>query len=208
MPNIYGIGAKPGAKQEINDIINNIVTNGAQRSNRYSVHFENCPVQLPNIDTNYNFFATMCQLPERSIQIFQDSVGPYSPSWDIPLKTEYDDDYIINFLVDGNWNIRKLMEGWMDYVSGAVRPGGIFSGRSVLGSGIMPTGAFPADGVGNDSSKIVIKGFKTADNTVASTLTLYGAWPKTILPSNMDTNANNQPLLLSVVFSYRYYRFS
>jgi len=207
MANIYGIGAKtdsPGSK-EITGIINQISKYGAQRTNRYSVEFQNCPVEMPEATSDYQFFATMCQLPERSIQIFQDSVGPYSPNWDIPLKSEYDDNYIINFLVDGQWIIRRFIESWMDYVVGPIYGGGFIGGRTPLGASIMPLGQ--GDGSANSSSKIIIKGFKTKDNIQSGKLTLYGAWPKTILPATMDTNANNQPLILSVVFSYRYYRF-
>lgn len=204
MPDYFSIGHKTvgTSGRSIQDVINHIGKTGVQRANRYSVGFINCPVTpQQNTATQFEFIATLCQLPERSIQYFQDSVGPYSPSWDIPLKTKFDDNYIITFLVDGSWAIRSLIESWMDFISGRVFNGGYVLGTSSLDARMQGTNQ------SGQTAEIVIKGFKTADNSEAATLRLYGVWPKIILPYNMDTNAMNMPLTMSVVFGYRYYRF-
>ena len=203
MGKISSIGITPNKHPagSINHIIDHFGTNGVQRANRYTVQFINCPVNGFDQST---FFATMVQVPQRTINYFSDSVGPFSPYWDVPLKEEYDDHFIINFVVDSNWNIRRLIESWMSQVTGGPlssgsgwAPGYIY-GRSARYANIQ------ADSMNENFSQVIIKGIGT-DNNQKATITLNQAWPKLILPSQFDTNALNQPLLLSVDFSYRYY---
>lgn len=199
MSDFKSIGSQDNSN--IMDIIKHISDNGVQRSNRYSVEFLDCPIEQKT-GVAFSFFATLCQIPQRTIEFYEDSVGPYSPKWLVPLKQEYDDHYIINFLVDKSWSIRDLIEDWMDYVMGQDFGIGRFSGTDSLDAKIQPTT------IGTDnSSRIRIRGFGTADNKSKGSLVLYGAWPRLILPGTFDTNQNNQPLIMSVDFAYRYYKF-
>lgn len=197
--NINSVGWKSGENSKIDDIISQIVGWGVQRPNRYVVQFENCPVDGIG---NYTFFATMVQIPQRTINYFADSVGPFSPYWDVPLKLEFDDHYIVNFLVDRDWVVRGIMEAWMDQLNGGRdEQSGYIYGNSSFNSNIQST-------IGSQTySKIIIKGVGTTDNKSKGTLTLHQAWPKLILPSQFDTSMMDQPLIMSVDFSYRYYTF-
>jgi len=201
--NIKSVGWPTGSPKTINEIINQITVWGVQRPNRYAVEFIDCPVSQSGGSSPYVFFATMVQIPQRTTNYFSDSVGPFSPYWDVPLKTEYDDHYIINFLVDKNWSIRSLIEAWMDHtIGGTINTEGYIYGTSAKGASLVPVAARTGD------SKIKITGISTAENNKQTgTITLHQAWPKLILPTQFDTGANNQPLIMSVDFSYRYYTF-
>jgi hypothetical protein len=199
--NIKSIGWNT-SNTTINDAIKQITTFGVQRPNRYAVEFVNCPV-IQSGGSQYNFFATMVQIPQRTITFFSDSVGPYSPTWDVPLKSEYDDHYIINFVVDKTWGIRKLIDTWMDYINNRDTTDitGYVQGQSAYDANIQS-----ANG-GTSYSKIKITGTATNDNSLQGTLVLHHAWPKLILPTQFDTGAVDQPLIMSVDFSYRYYTY-
>lgn len=192
---------------------------GPQRANRYRVEFV-VPdaVQNPYSDVGTDsIIATMVQLPQRSINYFSDSVGAFSPYWDVPLKVEFDDHFIINFLVDQKWKIRKFIDSWMAVVSGSIEDNLFFTGT---GARLQTIGSYQGsnpqsigiNAAANQATRIDLIP-EIADPTDPSSasnikISLYQVWPKLILPSQFDTNANNIPMTMSVDFSYRYYRIN
>ena len=173
----------------ISSLIDYLSKSSPQRMNRYQVAFllASSKVQGPQ-----TFFATMVQIPSRSIQFYPDSVGPYTPTWKVPLKQEFDDKFIIEFLVDENFQIRKFIEDWMDNLVKNVNIGKK-PGNFLFDPGVETTAKMtitPLDSNGNVA-------------TAATAMTLYNAWPKLILPSEFNMDSGDL-LRMQVDFNYRY----
>jgi hypothetical protein len=151
-----------------------------QRANRYSVQFSKGKGNLPTAPT---FFATMVQIPSRSVLYFPDSVNPWNPNFKVPLKQEWDDKFIVEFLVDEQFSIRAFIENWMDSLQEQWQ----FDKNG--GSNIMNISSVQTDG------------------KVNSRFTLYDVWPKLILPSEFNTD-NPELLRMQVDFAYTYATFS
>lgn len=209
----------------ISSVLEKITTLGVQRANRYKVQFTFPDgVSNPFAQSTDSVIATMVQLPQRSINYFSDSVGAFSPYWDVPLKTEFDDHFIINFLVDGRSNIRKFIDSWMGTIVGKVKDGESWTGNrgaigenSTIGSytgpisknvDLLKSGINNTPGLASRIDLIPEKTDPTDGDPLDFMISLYQVWPKLILPSQFDTNANNIPLIMSVDFSYRYYRIN
>lgn len=209
MTDIKSVGYDTPLLPTISSFLSAIGTKGSQRPNRYAVKIK-APSEVPYTITG-EYVASLVQIPARTVNYFSDNVGPYSPYWDVPLKTEYDDHFIINFIVDKDWHIRKFIDSWMGWIGDEQNDNqpskkgttiGSFKGRDSKTARICE---FP-----NITSTIRIQPVYTSsiDDTVKpKELILYQAWPKLILPSQFEAGANNTLLTLSVDFSYRYYKW-
>jgi hypothetical protein len=208
---IQSVGYSTPLQGSISSFLTTLSYNGNQRPNRYAIKIS-APVgvsKYPYAETEY--IASLVQIPARTINYFSDNVGPYSPYWDVPLKTEFDDHFIINFIVDKNWNIRKFIDEWMGWISSEQPDAipspkgttiGTFDGKSAKSSNICESP--------QNTSTISILPIHTSTESVNKQnqqLILYQAWPKLILPSQFEASANNMLLNLSVDFSYRYYKW-
>ena len=78
---------------------------GYQRTNRFAVEIEN----QGNIIT---FWATSVQIPSQSIVYYPETFSPSGPSIFIPLKREYDERFLIDFIVESDWSVRTYFENW------------------------------------------------------------------------------------------------
>ena len=165
-----------------------------QRVNRFNVAFNGGYFTTTGGgEKDTGFFATMVQLPSRGIMFYPDSVGPWSPQWRVPLKTTFDDKFIVEFLVDESFAIRKFIENWMVdiYNQG--------NGRQLkdLSGGKNPC----------SDTRMIITPVKSTNSPSGTTITLDYVWPKLILPS--EFNSDRPDLLrLQVDFSYRTAVFS
>jgi len=151
--------------------------NPPQRVNRYSIDFS--PVEGKQPDT---FFATMVQIPSRSILYFPDSVAPFAPNYKVPLKHEWDEKFIVEFLVDEAFTIRKFIEDWMD---------------SLIGNYYYND---------NKTSTMTISALGI-NNILKPIFTLHDVWPKLISPSEFNTDRPDL-LRMQVDFAYRRAEFT
>lgn len=170
----------------ISSLIDYLSKSSPQRMNRYQVDFT---LASGKVNGPQTFFATMVQIPSRSIQFYPDSVGPYTPTWKVPLKQEFDDKFIIEFLVDENFQIRKFIEDWMDNL--AVNVNGKKPGNFLFNTGVETT------------ATMVITPLDSNGNITTTPMTLYNAWPKLILPSEFNMDSGDL-LRMQVDFNYRY----
>lgn len=163
--------------------ITSYFSRGFQKVNRFEVTFSR---------GNAKFWASECQIPEQAVEWFQDTtMSPSGPTIQIPVKREYDKQFLISFIVETGWQVRKYFETWID---------GMFS---PLLAGKSKTMDY-RNGSGN-LSNITIKAIGE-DSAVNATFILYEAFPKLILPSQFSNDVPNQYLSLMVDFNYRYYR--
>ena len=168
----------------ITQLVEYIGKNPPQRVNRYTVAFDGTGMG-EGLDNN-EFLATMVQIPSRTILFYPDTVNPWVPEWKVPLKNQWDDKFIVEFLVDENFKIRTFIETWMD---------------KILNDGY---GNFLYNGYNGDpcNSKMTIWPLN-ADGTKSTFYwTLFNVWPKFILPAEFDADQPNL-LKMQVDFSYR-----
>jgi len=167
---------------------------GFQRSNRFNVKlFPPESLSAKNTISNDNIFAYMVQIPSQSILYREDNMSPSGPSIQIPLKRAYDDRLLIEFIIDSNWNIRKFFESWIDLVfvkTDQVGTGYNNSARVQYWNNIVGTVVIQALGL---------------DGEIKNTITLYDAYPKMIIPTEMNSNSQNMFLTMMVDMNYRYY---
>lgn len=166
---------------------------GFQRSNRYRISIT--PPKVPTssrvqLDPTV-LFATNVQIPEQVVLYYPDTMSPSGPNINIPVKRTYDNRFIIEFIVDQKWKSRDFFEGWMDLMfkntTNATRPNSAFINYFDNITGIFDIYALDVN-----------------DN-VNKHITLYDAYPSTILPTQMMAEAPNDYLLLTVDVNYRYY---
>lgn len=120
-------------------------------------------------------------------------MSPSGPPIDVPLRRIYDERFIVEFIIDGRWDIRKFFDGWMDFLF-------VNSDSTTKNSTKVN---YWEDVVGT----FVIEALDINDN-IKQTITLYDAWPKMIIPSQMSNDTPNQYLVLIVDINYRYYKLS
>lgn len=164
--------------------ITNYFTKGFQRNNRFEVSFSR---------QNKTFWASQCQVPQQFLIYYPDNMAPSGPIVYIPVKREYDERFLIDFIVESDWSVRKYFESWYDSMFTSVT-----AGRS---NTVTPRNN------SNILSDITIKALNENGETNA-TFTLFEAYPKLLLPSQFSNDLPNQYLTLSVDFNYRYYRLT
>jgi hypothetical protein len=94
--------------------------------------------------------------------------------------------------VDSKWQARRFFEAWMNIMF-------INDTTSSFKNSII------VNYQNNISSTVDIYALDQNGNTNRR-ITLYQAWPSTILPTQMMNDAPNDYLTLSVDMNYRYYR--
>lgn len=184
----------PNINSDVNSLINKFQQlSGFQRSNRFEVEITppaKASETSPSIFNNFIFHASSVQIPSQVINYYQNSLSPGGPMIDIPMKREYDDRFIIDFIVDTEWKCRRFFDQWMEW---------IFKNH---GSG------YKSSSITNyyDSivGKVTINCLDTA-NAIRKKIVLEKAWPSTILPTQMMHDNPNDYLTLSIDMNYRYY---
>ena len=165
---------------------------GFQRSNRFIVDIIP-PTKLSQLwGTVPRLFASYVQIPSQVINYYQDSMAPSGAYIDIPVKRDFDDRFIIDFIVDSNWECRRFFDDWMEFM--------FQKNPSVLGS--------KNSWIINWWSEIVGTVFIYALDTngaINRKIKLVDAWPSTILPTQMMNDTPNDYLTLSIDMNYRYY---
>lgn len=173
---------------DVNTLINHFKTvSGFQRSNRFRID-----IDPPNGVPSVFLFASNVQIPSQTINYYQDTVSPSGAYVDIPVKREYDDRFIIDFIVDKNWNTRQFFDNWMNLM---------FDSRS--GS----QNSYKVKYRDNIVGKVDIYALDI-NNNVNKRITLVDAWPSTLLPTQMMNDNPNDYLTLTVDMNYRYYTTS
>lgn len=162
---------------------------GFQTANRFKVSINPpAPLIVPP-----PMFATMVQVPGQVINYFSDNLSPSANTIDIPVKREYDNRYIIDFIIDKNWNCRTFFEQWIDLI--------FIDGNSNFLAG---KGSKLLNYWDNIVGNVVINPLD-ANGNINKTITLYGAWPATIQPTQFMNDSANSYLTMTVDMSYRYY---
>lgn len=174
---------------------------GFQRSNRFKVLINvptqitrQYPDQFTTVNNQISLFATTVQIPQQVITYFPDTMSPSGAEIDIPLKRGFDERFIIDFIVDTKWQTRRFFEAWMNIMF------------------INSTNPIPSF-----KNSIIVNYQKEISSTVNiyaldqngktnRQITLYQAWPSTLLPTQMMNDAPNDYLTLSVDMNYRYYK--
>jgi hypothetical protein len=174
---------------------------GFQRSNRFKVLINvptqitrQYPDQFTTVNNQISLFATTVQIPQQVITYFPDTMSPSGAEIDIPLKRGFDERFIIDFIVDTKWQTRRFFEAWMNIMF------------------INSTNPIPSF-----KNSIIVNYQKEISSTVNiyaldqngktnRQITLYEAWPSTLLPTQMMNDAPNDYLTLSVDMNYRYYK--
>jgi hypothetical protein len=187
---------------DINSLINAFGTaSGFQKSNRFRVKITP-PVGMSfqgGLPANFYVFASNVQVPTQSIIFYEDTMSPSGPPISIPLRRNYDDRYLVEFIVDKNWNIKDFFEQWYNYMF-------LGNNKSVIETNNAQSTwsstyvKFWKDIVG----KFRIDALDQNDN-ITKTIILHDAWPKQILPTQMSNDTPNQYLTVIVDIVYRYY---
>ena len=164
--------------------ITSYFSKGFQRTNRFEVSFSR---------QEKTFWASQCQIPQQYVVYYPDTMAPSGPQIHIPVKREYDERFLIDFIVESDWAVRKYFENWYD---------SIFSSVTGNRSGTVSARSTPAN-----LSDITVKALNE-NGSVNATFTLFEAYPKLLLPSQFSNDLPNQYLTLSVDFNYRYYRLT
>jgi hypothetical protein len=164
---------------------------GAQRANRYEVTI-NPPTAL-GYNTNVPFIASSVQVPTHITEYYQDTMAPSGSYIDIPIKRQFDQMFKIDFIVDYSWNIRQFFENWVDL---------IFNRQSNESRNSVMVNYYD-----NITGTITINALDQNGNT-SRTITLYGAWPGTIMPAMMSNDLQNNYLTLQIDMNYRNYDLS
>jgi len=164
--------------------ITNYFSNGFQRNNRFEVSFSRGDV---------SFWASQCQIPQQYVTWYPETFSPSGPMIHIPIKREYDERFLIDFIVESDWAVRRYFETWYDGMFSSV-----VNGRS---------NTVAARNTSANLSNIIIKAVNLNGKTNA-TITIYEAYPKLLLPSQFSDDLNNQYLTLTVDFNYRYYKLT
>jgi len=173
------------SNSDVNTLITHFKTvSGFQRSNRFRVD-----ITPPTGLATVSLFASNVQIPSQTINYYQDTMSPSGAYVDIPVKREYDQRFIIDFVVDKNWYARQFFDSWMDLM---------FKSKS---------GTFNSYTVNYRNSitgKVDIFALD-ANNATNRRITLVDAWPSTIVPTQMMNDAPNDYLTLTIDMNYRYY---
>ena len=178
-------------KSDVNSLVNFFSNlSGFQRTNRFRVDIT--PPSGSALD-NTVLFASMVQLPQQVVTYFPDTVSPSAPMVDVPIKREYDERFIIDFIVDKNWKARSFFDKWMDYMFKYNKNGSQKGGTPNYVK-------YYSEIVGT----VDIYALDTSSNT-NQRITLHDAFPSTIIPSQLMNDAPNDYLTLSVDMNYRYY---
>lgn len=177
------------ASSKITEVLN-YFKNGFQRTNRFEVIIDrNGPV---------TFWASQCQIPSQTLVYYPDtSFSPSGPSIPIPVKRDYDERFLIDFIVEGDWSVRRYFETWMDAGFSTLTP--VLNGPK--------SNNITYRNNTNFLGEITVKAMSGKDTTNAS-FTLYEAYPKLLLPSQFSNDTPDQYLTLTVDFNYRYYKFN
>ena len=187
-----------------NNDVNSLISffqgvSGFQRSNRFKVAITvpqeivtKYPGQFPIVNNQIFLFATTVQIPQQLITYFPDTMSPSGAEIDIPLKRGFDERFIIDFIVDSKWQTRRFFEAWMNIMF-------INDSTSSFKNSIL------VNFQNNISSTVDIYALDQNGNTNRR-ITLYQAWPSTLLPTQMMNDAPNDYLTLSVDMNYRYYK--
>jgi hypothetical protein len=164
---------------------------GAQRANRYEVII-NPPAALGN-NINPPFIASSVQVPTHITEYYQDTMAPSGSYVDIPIKRQFDQMFKIDFIVDYSWNIRQYFENWVDL---------IFNRQSNESRNSVMVNYYD-----NITGTIIINALDQ-NGDISRTITLYGAWPGTIMPAMMSNDIQNNYLTLQIDMNYRNYDLS
>jgi hypothetical protein len=186
----------PNINSDVNSLINKFQQlSGFQRSNRFEVEITPPAKALetsPSIFNNFIFHASSVQIPSQVINYYQDSLSPGGPMYDVPMKREYDDRFIIDFIVDKTWKCRRFFDQWMEWIFKNHATGTGYKSSSITNYYDDITGT------------ITIRALDT-NNSLNKKIVLEKAWPSTILPTQMMHDNPNDYLTLSVDINYRYY---
>lgn len=187
---------------DITSLINAFgVASGFQKSNRFRVKITP-PADMifqGGLPISFYVFASNVQVPTQSIIFYEDTMSPSGPPISIPLRRNYDDRYLVEFIVDKNWNIKDFFEQWYNYMF-------LGNGRQIIQTNSTQSTwsstyvKFWKDIIGT----FTIDALDQNDN-ITKTIVLHDAWPKQILPTQMSNDTPNQYLTVIVDIVYRYY---
>jgi hypothetical protein len=171
----------------VNDLINIFSKmSGFQRSNRFEVTITPPKgLQLPNVP----LFASAVQIPSHIINHYKDTMAPSGGYIDVPLRRQYDERFVIDFIVDTNWQVRKFFDAWTDL---------IFPDRLASKNSLMVN--YWSNVVGT----ILVKPLNENGDAV-KTIQLNGAWPGTVIASQFGHDVPDAYLTLQVDINYRNY---
>ena len=185
-------------KSDITTLITAFSTaSGFQKSNRFRINILP-PTSIPGgtqiTPKAFTVFASNIQTPAQSIIFYEDTMSPSGPPISIPIRRNYDDRYIIEFIVDKKWDIRSFFDSWMNamFINS--------TNSSTLNSSKVQYFV-------NIVGKLEIEALDQNDNVV-KTITLHDAYPKQIIPTQFSNDTPNQYLTLIVDMMYRYYTIS
>lgn len=168
----------------INNFIEQFHSLGYQTPNRFEITVTPPKgIKLPRI----GIFATSIQVPAHVVNHYKDIMAPSGNAIDIPLKRQYDQSFIIEFIVDREWLVRGLFEEWVDLIFPK-------SGKNSL----------YVEYWNNITGTIDIQPLDLLGN-VKKTITLNGAWPATIKPAQLSHDSRNEYLTMQVDMNYRNY---
>lgn len=183
-------------KSDITTLITAFSTaSGFQKSNRFRINIippNAIPGGVQITPKAFTVFASNIQTPSQSIIFYEDTMSPSGPPISIPLRRNYDDRYIIEFIIDKEWNIRSFFDSWINALF-------LNTGTNTANKNSTRVQYFD-DIVGN----LEIEALDQNDNVV-KTITLYDAYPKQIIPTQFSNDTPNQYLTLIVDMMYRYY---
>ena len=175
------------ANNSVNDLIEIFSKmSGFQKSNRFEVTITP-PVELQT--SPVPLFASSIQIPSHITNHYKDTMAPSGGYIDVPLRRQYDERFVIDFIVDTNWEVRKFFDAWTDLIF----PDQIGSKNSLM-----------VNYWTNIVGTVLIKPL-TENAVTAKTIQLNGAWPGTIIASQFTNDAPNTYLTLQVDMNYRNY---
>jgi hypothetical protein len=172
---------------------------GFQRANRYRVEIQRgvgaggraLPSTGPAL--SLEAVAISVQTPSRTLEFVQDNnAGPSNPPIKIPVKTFFDDRFIVTFVVDSKWEVRRFFDQWMNDIF----PNNVMNQQNAS-STVSPY----VQNLGNITLTPL-----TVNHRPAAKIYILEAYPKQIIPGEMAQNMMDTPFTLIVDFNYRYYK--
>jgi hypothetical protein len=169
------------------------IASGFQKTSHFRINIIP-PTSIPEgtqiTPEKFTVFASNIQTPSQSIIFYEDTMSPSGPPISVPIRRNYDDRYIIEFIIDKDWNIRSFFDSWINALF--LNTGNVYKNSTRV--------QYFTDIVGT----LEIEALDQNDNVV-KTITLHDAYPKQIIPTQFSNDTPNQYLTLIVDMMYRYY---
>jgi len=170
--------------------------NGLQRSNRFSLSFNNLPSYL-QVPDNTEINPINVTIGARAIDGVADGLAGYGPGRTVPRSQKFPEGVLITFPVTNDHFITKFFDNWFNTIySGGRQRGNLTSAFQV---------AFYDDIISNTQMQISMLDLNGEPNV---TFTFYEIYPVESLPIPLSMLKNNEYTTYTVLMLFRDFTFT